>query len=363
MGNMIWTRENLCNDVAESFARFILKGRSVMCPQNANATVRFSTDGLPEAMRNKAIRDLSERIASPGRIEPLEPLPNRQVRVDITKWSLPGLGIMSGALNGVRQVVRSKVDASIDEDDLLLGVNVSGESIMQYRNREITLQSGDAFVATRGSAGLGIVRATPMRFMGFRVPRAAIEPLVGQLVDDPVRIVSQGQGALSLLVTYADVVADIEYLRTIDLHRLIVTHIQDLIGATIGATHDGLAIARGRGIRAARLRQVINDIMANLDDCDLSVSAVAKRQRMTPRNVHKLLEGRGVSFSTFVIGRRLSRAHRMLSDPRFANCGISTIAFNVGFGDLSYFNRAFRRCYGATPSDVRRAAQSNTLQR
>ncbi|RVC16943.1 AraC family transcriptional regulator, partial [Mesorhizobium sp. M7A.F.Ca.AU.002.02.1.1] len=27
-----------------------------------------------------------------------------------------------------------------------------------------------------------------------------------------------------------------------------------------------------------------------------------------------------------------------------------------GFNDLSYFNRAFRRRYGATPSDVRAAA-------
>ena len=32
---------------------------------------------------------------------------------------------------------------------------------------------------------------------------------------------------------------------------------------------------------------------------------------------------------------------------------ISTIAFEAGFGDLSYFNHAFRRRYGATPSDIR----------
>jgi AraC-like DNA-binding protein len=32
---------------------------------------------------------------------------------------------------------------------------------------------------------------------------------------------------------------------------------------------------------------------------------------------------------------------------------ISTIAFNCGFGDLSYFNRCFRHRFGATPSEVR----------
>jgi AraC-like DNA-binding protein len=32
---------------------------------------------------------------------------------------------------------------------------------------------------------------------------------------------------------------------------------------------------------------------------------------------------------------------------------ITAIAFDAGFGDLSYFNRTFRRRYGATPSDIR----------
>jgi AraC-like DNA-binding protein len=36
------------------------------------------------------------------------------------------------------------------------------------------------------------------------------------------------------------------------------------------------------------------------------------------------------------------------------------IAFDVGFGNLSYFNRLFRRTYGATPSDVRAGARTAT---
>jgi hypothetical protein len=31
-----------------------------------------------------------------------------------------------------------------------------------------------------------------------------------------------------------------------------------------------------------------------------------------------------------------------------------------GFGDLSYFNRVFRRAYGETPSDVRQRALHGT---
>ena len=69
--------------------------------------------------------------------------------------------------------------------------------------------------------------------------------------------------------------------------------------------------------------------------------------------MRKLFEGEGTSFSEFVLLRRLARAHRMLTDRRWADRGIAWIAFESGFGDLSYFNRTFKRCYGARPSDVR----------
>jgi AraC-like DNA-binding protein len=47
-----------------------------------------------------------------------------------------------------------------------------------------------------------------------------------------------------------------------------------------------------------------------------------------------------------------------LTDPRRASQKISTISLDAGFGDLSYFNRAFRRHYGVAPSELRAAAKS-----
>jgi AraC-like DNA-binding protein len=48
----------------------------------------------------------------------------------------------------------------------------------------------------------------------------------------------------------------------------------------------------------------------------------------------------------------------MLREPGYAERTVSSIAYDVGFGDLSYFNRCFRRTYGATPSDVRSGEMS-----
>ena len=101
---------------------------------------------------------------------------------------------------------------------------------------------------------------------------------------------------------------------------------------------------------------IMSDIGAHLTDGELSVAEVAQRQRVTARYVHKLFENEGLTFSSFVLGRRLARAHRMLSDPRLAGCTIGSVAFDVGFGDLSYFNRTFRRRYGAAPREIRQSA-------
>jgi AraC-like DNA-binding protein len=74
-----------------------------------------------------------------------------------------------------------------------------------------------------------------------------------------------------------------------------------------------------------------------------------------------LFEEEGSSFSSFVLAERLRGVRRMLVDRRCAHLNIGQIAHESGFGDVSYFNRAFRRHFGATRSDVREAARREWL--
>ena len=110
--------------------------------------------------------------------------------------------------------------------------------------------------------------------------------------------------------------------------------------------------------RAARLRAIKGDIDAHLADGDLSPGTVAKRQQVSDSYIRKLFSREGTSFSEYVLARRLALAHRMLSDRRWAGAGIASIAYDAGFGDLSYFNRAFKRRYEMTPSELRQAAKA-----
>ena len=118
--------------------------RGVMRVPDQCATFRFSTAGLPKPARAQAVRDLHqrERTILPAGLEPIEPLvplPDRPLQVDVIKRTLPGLAVVSGTLSGVRHAPRPKGAAGQGEGDLLLAVNVWGSSLARQRDTELSL--------------------------------------------------------------------------------------------------------------------------------------------------------------------------------------------------------------------------------
>ena len=104
------------------------------------------------------------------------------------------------------------------------------------------------------------------------------------------------------------------------------------------------------------MKLVCKDILEQLPDPGLGIEAVARRQGITPRYVQRLFETQETTFSNFVRDQRLDLAFRMLRERASASCTITTIAFDAGFSDVTSFNRAFRRRFEATPSEVRASA-------
>ncbi len=314
---------------------------------------RFSTDALPERERGAAL----DAVYGRNTVVAYEALPDAPVYAGFTQRRLPGLVLLTLAVEAVR-IERTRRHLADGVVDLCLSVNLGRRTVWLGRGREVILHPGDAMLMS--CAEPTTVRPmTPQergRFFSLRLPRAALAPLVTNLDDAVLRLIPASTGALKLLANYVGMLGDDEALATPDLRRLVVTQIYDLAALAIGATGDAAAVAEGRGVRAARLRAIKADIAERLAHDDLTVAAVASRQRISESYVRKLFESEGSSFSECVLGERLIRAHRVLTDPRFAGRSIASVAFDAGFGDVSYFNRSFRRRFGATPSEIRAEA-------
>jgi AraC-like DNA-binding protein len=222
--------------------------------------------------------------------------------------------------------------------------------------RNAALAAGDGLLMNNAEVG-SMRLAAASRFTTFRVPAAAVAPLVSDVGAAVARRIPAGNAALKLLVAYLASALDTEALLSPELQQLAVTHVYDLLAVALGATRDAAAVAAGRGVRAARSRAAKAFVMQQLGRHELSAATVAAHLGVTPRYVHMLFETEDASLSEFVLAQRLARAYQMLTDPRCSGRAISAIAFDAGFSDLSHFNRTFRRRYGATPSDVRATAR------
>jgi AraC-like DNA-binding protein len=142
--------------------------------------------------------------------------------------------------------------------------------------------------------------------------------------------------------------------------QLYGEHIVDLVALALGAGRDARELAEQRGVGAMRRAAILRAIETRATDPGLNADAIARDLGITPRYLRLLLEATGRSFSQHVLERRLDRAADLLRDPRSAASKVSAIAFECGFGDLSYFNRVFRRRFGETPSDARESGRSRS---
>jgi transcriptional regulator GlxA family with amidase domain len=201
-----------------------------------------------------------------------------------------------------------------------------------------------------------IASPRPMRFCGLWVHRARLEPRVARLDDRVLKPIAADTEAMRYLIGYVRHLEEQQSLVDPTLAQLAAVHLRDLFVLVLGARRDAAILAQGRGLRAARLQAIKRYIAANFGDGGLDVGRVAARHRLTPRNVQRLFESEGTTFSEFLLNQRLARVHQMLTDPACARWTVSAIALEAGFGDVSYFNRRFRRRYALRPSDVRATA-------
>lgn len=306
------------------------------------AVYRASTSGLSGAHDIEHFREHFGRAILRLEMMPLEGHP---LGCDVVIRSLPDVAVATGSLSPMS----NHHPAELGDDALVLAVMRSGRSEFRQARYSTPVRAGEAILTANADAGT-FTGFTATHMTNIRLRRELLAPHL-----DPDAGIGQpiaaNDYALRLLLAYTDVLADRDVAMNPEAHRMVTTNIYDLAALAIGGIRD--ARAAGRGVRAARLHAIKTDIRRNLGQQDLSIGSVARRHGISASYVRRMFAAEQSSFSEYVLGQRLVQAHRILSDPRFTHRTISSIAFELGFGDLSYFNRTFRRRYGATPSDVR----------
>ncbi|HUN94994.1 MAG TPA: helix-turn-helix transcriptional regulator [Bradyrhizobium sp.] len=172
-----------------------------------------------------------------------------------------------------------------------------------------------------------------------------------------VRRICRRTEALRLLVVYLKSALKEGALAAPNLRDAVVTHIHDLVALAISDCAP-LGESCASAVVAARHSAALDHIAVHFQDPELSLEVVARCQGISPRYLQHLMTSSGASFTERVNELRLQRAFALLIEPYGSSRRISDIALEVGFSDISHFNRLFRTRFGVSPRGVRTAGSA-----
>jgi len=330
-----------------------------MSPPNADfAPLRLATKHLPQRVRVEQWHDVVGRRLLRLDSEPLRHS-DIEFDADITLRALPGLRMATGSLGGSTDR-RTRELTQDGNDDVVLLVNLSGPLAISQRRIDCVAKAGDAVLLTCAEPA-SFTRPLPGRILALFLARTRLAPLVDHLDDAHGPIPATGRDAMRLLCGYMQALNEVPCGVEAELGQAIVHHVLDLVALALGAGKARATDTRPDGANDSWLRILKADIVCNAGSPRLSVGSLAARHGLSERQIQRLFERDGKTFSEFLLEERLARAHRALCNPGSVEMKISDIAFACGFGDLSYFNRTFRARFAGTPTAIRAQAGSKPI--
>lgn len=316
--------------------------------------VDYSSDQLPAHLSDKARFMLWRDIW-------LEQLGAAEIKhADDKPFATSSRNVMLGNLGVSRfstttnHYVRTRKHVANDRDDIYIGFYRSPKpQIWSAGNRDLAMKNGSVMAYNIAQPCSSFTDGVTSWVMAS-IPRAQILKVVPHADDRSVTALDRSDPIVRHLEHTIDFLLNADEVHeSPPLMQHAETMLADLIALALGARGDEAQVAQTRGLRAARLRELLSIIEARFADPSLSPAAIAESLGLSDRYVRDLLFESGETFSERVLELRLQKARAMLSDLRFDRLKVSDIALASGFNEVTYFNRRFRARFGCSPTQYR----------
>lgn len=240
-------------------------------------------------------------------------------------------------------------------DDVYLGVSWS-RSTVHTPHESIDLSNGrfgiiskarvHEYITPHGGCSAAIL-----------VPHSALAQQVPGLEEAPLRLLPPDMPEPALAMGYAQLLASMpgDPALSLPLLQSAQSHLLELMARMLAPAARSAQPPESDALHVPRLALIRRDILARIDQHELSLAQIARRHHLTPRQVQRLFAREGTCFSDFVRDARLDRVRAALADPRQRHRLVLQIVQDSGFDDFSAFSRAFKRRFGMTPTEVRNA--------
>lgn len=271
------------------------------------------------------------------------------VRGAMTSDDLGDLGVYG--IRGTPQVlVKTPTAVRREPSDLVkVCVVVRGTMLVDQNEHQVTARPGQLAVYDTGRPyRLRLDGAWDVRVL--TAPRPNITVPAGAFASSMARPIDARHGPASLLT------ACVEDALSSGVAADTAGHVHAATLALLAGT-----LSTGEERRAptddALVTRVVRFVDGHLDE-PLPPARLAREHHVSVRTLHRALQEADTSPGALVRSRRLDAIHRDLTDPGLDHLAITAVAARRGVLDASWLSRAFRARFGASPSQVRRAASS-----
>jgi AraC-like DNA-binding protein len=244
-------------------------------------------------------------------------------------------------------VARQHMHIARGEGDFyFLNLQLDGLSRSVQRGHEQICGPGDLAVVDT-TEPFEIINLRSFKLLCFTVPRALLPNHFSGRPRLTLSATETGRALARTLSGYADLCIGSQ---TDPPVPALGAHLLDLLSHADRFVADKPP-ARVRS--SVQLSMMLDYLDRHFTEADFDAARLARKFECSLRYVHKLFSSTGRSVGEHVNDRRILASARHLLDPSCRRATVAEIAFAVGFSDISYFNRLFKRCNGVSPRDFR----------
>jgi AraC-like DNA-binding protein len=245
-------------------------------------------------------------------------------------------------------------------DDLVLISATRGKVRVTQGSKAIDLTAGQMCLTEMNIVGAVDLNQTG-GFTTTRFPRRLLLQVAPSAETQLARTLGHDRALSVMIERYSALCSEVGGELDPLGQKTAAQHLTDLVGHFIGTSAEQKSVVGQRDVSTARLNLMKADVLRNLDNSNLTIETVARASGLSRRQAQRMFASSGTTFTEFVLEQRLLLSRWLLLRESARHRKVSDIAFTVGFNDLSYFHRSFKRRFGVTPSDIQMGLGPNAV--